>query len=339
MPFTPRKAVPWVLGFYILLFMFSSFVLLFEFVIPHGGILIEDPIITRTTTSTVTTTDSDLTTIDSENTTSTTTETTTTETTTTTTQGLVYPGTLSTTLAAGTVIGSYVNDSVLITIYQIRASNSNVFVADVVVIDGYSILSAFAFNTFGGSNITQTVSTMANAHDAIFAINSDYASHYDSGFVIRNGQLLRTSVSNRSAIALFADGSVSIFKESSTTAQAVMDDGAWQLWSFGPPLIIDGVSVADVNDGLARDAVNNPRSAFGVVDNKHYMFVCVDGRMEGTNGADIEELAAIMMSIGCVQAYNFDGGGSATMWFDGAVINHPSEGSERKVGDCVYIRR
>ncbi|MCK7487000.1 MAG: phosphodiester glycosidase family protein [Bacillus subtilis] len=284
MSILPSKSKLWILGFYTLLLAFSSFVLLFEFVIPHGGITITDPVITRTTTTTTTTssmtsTETDGTGTDSMTATSDEITTTTSEETitTTTTQGLSYPGSIPAVLAAGTVIGTYANADVLITIYQIRASNSDVFVADVVVADATVILSAFAFNTFGGSNIVQTVSTMANDHDAIFAINSDYASHYSVGYVIRNGELLRTSVSNRSAIALWADGSVSIFAESSRTAQSVKNEGAWQLWSFGPPLIINGVSVADVNDGLARNAVNNPRSAFGVIDTKHYIFVTVDG--------------------------------------------------------------
>ncbi len=335
MPFIPKKTTLIIVGFYTLLFLFSTFVLLYEFVIPHGGIIIEEPVITRTTTTTMTTsTQTSQTTLDSE----TSTESSTT-TTTTAPQGLVYPGTVPQVLSEGTIIGTYTTETVLITVYKIRATNSDVYVADVVVLDAYTILSAFAFNTFGGSNITQTVSTMAEEHDAIFAINSDYASHYSSGYVIRNGQLLRTTTSNRSAIALWLDGSVSIFPESSRSVESVFDQGAWQLWSFGPPLIIDGTYVATVNDGLARDAVNNPRSAFGVVDNFHYMFVCVDGRTELSHGADIEELADIMVSLGCYNAYNFDGGGSATMWFNGEVINRPSEGTERKVGDCVYIRR
>jgi len=333
MALSPKKSTLIIVGFYTLLFLFTTFSLLFEFVIPHGGILVEEPVITRTTTQTITTTEPTLSTSHSDDIT---TESTTM---TTTTEGLVYPGTVPSVLSEGTIIGSYYTDNVLITIYQIRATNSDIFVADVVAIDPYVILSAFAYNTFGGSNITQTVSTMAEEHDAIFAINSDYASHYSSGYVIRNGQLLRSTVSYRSAIALWADGSVSIFPESSTSAQSVLDRNAWQLWSFGPPLIIEGEYVATVNDGLDRDAVNNPRSAFGVISNNHYMFVSVDGRTEISHGADIEELADIMVSLGCHNAYNFDGGGSATMWFDGEVINHPSQGYEREVGDCVYIKR
>ncbi|MFH0993714.1 MAG: phosphodiester glycosidase family protein [bacterium] len=323
--------------------------LLYQFVIPHGGIYVEDPVFTTTTTmtsSTSTSTSVMITTDPGVTTTQAMTSitepiTTTTEppVTTTTTTGLSYPGDLPDVLASGTVIGTYFSDTVLMTVYQIRASNSDVFVVDVVVESAYEILTALAFNTFGGVNITQKVSEMATAHNAIFAINSDYASHYSSGFVIRNGSILRATVSNRNAIALMADGTVTTFAETDRTVQSVFDDGAWQLWSFGPVLVKDGISVADVHDGLDRDAVNNPRSAFGAVGTNHFMFVCVDGRTDASHGADIEELATIMLSLNCVQAYNFDGGGSATMWFDGEVINHPSEGSERKVGDCVYIRQ
>ena len=45
----------------------------------------------------------------------------------------------------------------------------------------------------------------------------------------------------------------------------------------------------------------------------------------------------------CVTAYNLDGGGSSTMWFNGEVVNKPtsygSKISERAVSDIVYIGR
>lgn len=240
-------------------------------------------------------------------------------------------------LADAEILGSYENDSVVITIYSFRMYNSDVFVADVYTSNATDIKSALADDTFGGSNITQTVSEMAESNDAIFAINADYASHYDEGIVIRNGLILRDTISNREAVALWADGSVSVFDEADTTAQELADQSAWQVWSFGPSLIDNSEIVASSNDGVRRNEVNNPRSAFGMVDNNHYMFVTVDGRSSTSNGVDIEELANIMLELDCSVAYNFDGGGSATMWFDGEVINQPSEGSEREVGDCVYI--
>lgn len=47
-----------------------------------------------------------------------------------------------------------------------------------------------------------------------------------------------------------------------------------------------------------------------------------------------------MDEIGCEYAYNLDGGGSATMWFNGRVVNVTTDGKsfrERKVSDIVYI--
>ncbi len=308
--------------YYIALTMFTTVVLLSEFVIPHGGEIVDtdlvafEDFIEDLNLDDNTTDDSN----DDNN-----------------LVDLVASRDVPDVLENATVLGTYTSDTVAITIYEVRLYQSQVYVADVTTTSAGDILSALAYDSFGGKNIVQTVSTMAENNDAIFAMNADYASHYDTGIVIRNGQILRTSISYRSAVALWADGSVSTFKESSTTAASLLSAGAWQVWSFGPVLIENGISVADNNDGLSRDAVDNPRAAFGMVEANHFMMITVDGRSEVSTGVTIEELADIMAQLGCVEAYNFDGGGSATMWFDGEVINHPSEGDEREVGDCVYI--
>ena len=48
-----------------------------------------------------------------------------------------------------------------------------------------------------------------------------------------------------------------------------------------------------------------------------------------------------MKGLGCVTAYNLDGGGSSTMWFNGKVLNRPTTFgdtiAERSVSDIVYI--
>ena len=47
-----------------------------------------------------------------------------------------------------------------------------------------------------------------------------------------------------------------------------------------------------------------------------------------------------MKEYNCTTAYNLDGGGSSTMYFNGEVINNPTSGGsigERSVSDIVYI--
>ncbi len=68
------------------------------------------------------------------------------------------------------------------------------------------------------------------------------------------------------------------------------------------------------------------------------MFVVVDGRQSGySEGVTLTELADIMVDLGATTAYNLDGGGSSTMYFDGEVINSPSNGGERATSDILYI--
>ena len=86
---------------------------------------------------------------------------------------------------------------------------------------------------------------------------------------------------------------------------------------------------------------SNPRTAIGIIDDSHYVFVVSDGRTNSSEGLTLYELAEFMQSIGAKTAYNLDGGGSSTMYFNGEVVNNPTSNgnkiSERGVSDIVYI--
>ena len=59
------------------------------------------------------------------------------------------------------------------------------FVADLRMGDATVLRSAFANNQFG-ENITQDPSTIATAHDAVFAVNGDYYGFRDDGIIRHN---------------------------------------------------------------------------------------------------------------------------------------------------------
>jgi exopolysaccharide biosynthesis protein len=63
----------------------------------------------------------------------------------------------------------------------------------------------------------------------------------------------------------------------------------------------------------------------------------VDGRQRASAGMTLPELADYMVKIGCREALNFDGGGSATLWVYGNVMNTPSEGRERPAANALVI--
>ena len=241
---------------------------------------------------------------------------------------------------SGTVIGTYSDSKSKITVTQYRAYDSNIYVADVEVTDGTSILSAFANNTYG-RNITDTTSDMAEENNAVLAINGDYYGARQSGYVIRNGVVYRNQGSNGEDMVISKDGTLSFISESDTTTDSLIQKQAWQVLSFGPVLVENGEVAVTENDEVGMAMASNPRTAIGTVAKNHYLFVVSDGRTSESAGLSLYELANFMKSLGATNVYNLDGGGSSTMVFQGEVVNNPTTNgnkiSERAVSDILYI--
>jgi len=83
----------------------------------------------------------------------------------------------------------------------------------------------------------------------------------------------------------------------------------------------------------------HPRTAIGWNDRFFYL-VTVDGRQPHLSvGMTLNELARYMIRLGCREAMNFDGGGSAMMWVGDGVVNSPSEGEERPIANGLILLR
>jgi exopolysaccharide biosynthesis protein len=102
----------------------------------------------------------------------------------------------------------------------------------------------------------------------------------------------------------------------------------------GPALVRGGTALTF--SGLQP---RHPRTAVGW--NKDYFFLVeVDGRQKNSVGMSLPELATYMATkLGCDEANNLDGGGSATMWVYGNVMNSPSEGRERPAANALVVVR
>lgn len=218
------------------------------------------------------------------------------------------------------------------------------YVADVRLSDATDLRSAFADDSFG-ENITEKTSQIATENGAVLAINGDYYGFRDTGIVIRNGVVHRDEGA-REGLALYRDGRVEVYDETTTDARTLVDEGVWNTLSFGPALVedaevVDGIDSVEIDTNFGNHSVqgDQPRTAIGVIDENHLVLVVVDGRSEGhSRGVTMTELARIMKDLGATTAYNLDGGGSSTLWFNGEVVNQPSNGGERATSDILYIR-
>ena len=237
---------------------------------------------------------------------------------------------------------SYSDDNISITLTEKTVSNTQVYIADITVSSAEYLKTALAQNTYG-TNVTAKTSVTAANNNAILAVNGDYYGANSTGYVIRNGVVYRDTVredSNNGDLAIYKDGSFKIIYEDEISADQLVKDGVVNLLAFGPSLVENGEIVVDTNSEVGQSMSSNPRTAIGIIDENHYIIIVSDGRTSESQGLSLYELAEVMKSYGVKTAYNLDGGGSSTLYFNGQVINKPTTNgniSERAVSDIVYI--
>ncbi len=235
----------------------------------------------------------------------------------------------------------YSDENFSIAINTYRENDTDIYVAEVAVSDPEYLKTALAGNTYG-KNIKKKTSEIAASVNAVFAVNGDFYGAQETGYVIRNGVLYRnTAKKNQEDLVILKDGSFIIINESDVTAEELMEMGAVQVLSFGPGLIENGEITVTEADEVGKAKASNPRTAIGIISEGHYIFIVSDGRTDASEGLSLYELAEFMEGLGVKTAYNLDGGGSSTMYFNGEIINNPttsgSKTKERSVSDIVYI--
>jgi exopolysaccharide biosynthesis protein len=235
---------------------------------------------------------------------------------------------------------SYTDENISINIEVFDENGIVFYVADIQISDVSYFKTAFANDSYG-KNITQTTSAMAQANNAIFAINGDYYGFRDTGLIIRNGVLYRDISSKTSedySLTVDSVGSLEIVDTNEVDGSSLIEAGIVQSFTFGPTLVINGQVFATQDTSVSQKA--NPRTAIGQISPLHYIFIVVDGRSDESLGMTLTQLANEFVKRGVTVAYNLDGGGSAAMWFNGSLINNPSDGhyyGERNISDIIYI--
>jgi hypothetical protein len=112
--------------------------------------------------------------------------------------------------------------------------------------------------------------------------------------------------------------------------------------SGGPVLVRDGkrqrVKTSDSDSyEFSSMSERHPRSAIGW-NQQSFFLVVVDGRQRGVSaGMTLDEFGSFLSKLGCDNALNLDGGGSATLWYNGKVQNRPCDGYEREIANSLVV--
>lgn len=191
---------------------------------------------------------------------------------------------------------------------------------------------------------------LCEAGNAVAAISGDFW-YQNAHIAVRGGELLkRLDSAENDFCVMYADGSMKCFPGSALPDFEVTED-VYQVWNFGPSLLDDDGHALE-SFGTKRDiAGRNPRSSIGYYEPGHYCFVVCDGRVHvnyngervKSYGFTLRDLSALYERLGCVCAYNLDGGDSAYAYFDGEVIRqdysraHSDDEEPRKIYDIICI--
>ena len=109
----------------------------------------------------------------------------------------------------------------------------------------------------------------------------------------------------------------------------------------GPRLVMDGkIFVTAAEEKFPPDirVGRAPRSAVGVTSYGDYILAVVDGRQAHSKGCTLQEWAEILLNeFGAFNAINLDGGGSTELIVKDKLVNKPSDGRERMIGNALAI--
>ncbi|MBR6525752.1 MAG: phosphodiester glycosidase family protein [Clostridia bacterium] len=204
--------------------------------------------------------------------------------------------------------------------------------------------------TAGGVKSSKTAlpSSMAKAKNAVVAINADYFSNdpEKTRFEFRQGEQITKNRGGKytnnikDVLVIDANGDFHTFitfpKE---TYEALMasDIQIVNAFMFGPVLVQKGELVQVSEEYGYNPTGNEPRTAIGQTGPLSYVLVIAEGRTEESEGVTQQELADFMFELGCVEAYNLDGGNSATMVFNGELYMDKDPKTERTQSDIIYF--
>jgi exopolysaccharide biosynthesis protein len=228
--------------------------------------------------------------------------------------------------------------NISVTKYEVGSGDDKVtyYAADIYVSNVQVLQNGFAEDSYG-KNIRENPDEIAERNNAIFAISGDFYGNSETGVVIRDGILYRQNVNDADICVLYQNGTMETYSPEEFDADAVLAQNPWQAWNFGPALLDSDGNVPDTFRTTSYLNKENPRCAIGYIAPGHYMMVVVDGRDEGySRGVTITELAEIMKDLGCMRAYNLDGGKSAVMYYNGSFVNQVLDGG-RSISDIIYI--
>lgn len=235
----------------------------------------------------------------------------------------------------------YEDDSIRVQM-ETRETDGDVIwrIAWVEIASPTQLRTAYAGDSIKDNKKKGTVSQMAKDHNAIVAIDGDnyIVEPEKHKFEYRMGEKRQADKNNiKDILIIDENGDFHTFIKSVGAKTFQQDTGHTIInaFMFGPALVHEGEISADPSYGYNPNGTQ-PRAAIGQLDRLSYVMVVADNATANDYiGVTHRELAEFMLELGCVEAYNLDGGNSAALVYNGECYNNKID--EREIKDIIYF--
>ncbi len=153
------------------------------------------------------------------------------------------------------------------------------------------------------------------------------------GLLISNGQVVTPNETGYYAFVGFNNENKLVLSNS-MSYYSIINMGVRDACTFGPILVYNGrgtISIGGGGGGL------QPRTAIGQTSDGKVLFLVIDGRSLKSFGGTLRDAQDILLQYGAYNAFNLDGGASTTMFYDGRLMNSPSDIMGERYVPCAWI--
>lgn len=235
----------------------------------------------------------------------------------------------------------YHDDSLDIRVERVEKYGCKILLVYVNIRDGSQLRTACA-GTTDFSQKAAPVPVLAGKNNAVLAINGDFFNYHDAGIVYRNGVKIRMRpVPQRDTLIIDDHGDFTILSPTSREAFATYPGNVIHTFCFGPYLVKDGEVLTSIDHIHGLDVLpeaKDQRLAIAQLAPLSYLIITVDGsHYSDSEGMTLLEFAAYCKELGCVNAYNLDGGNSAYVLLKDEKLNAHEYIKSRNVGDIIFF--
>lgn len=225
-----------------------------------------------------------------------------------------------------------------INIYEINEDKIKGYIAKIDLINPKSFELAIASSESDGA---ETISSMAKREEAIFAVNGggffiQKRLFYPIGFTIKEGKILTAyEIADKNFYISGIDKFGNLIGTNDLKISNKKIERIKEGVTFIPALIENGKKKEIPN---SFKNIKHPRTVIGNYMNNELILIVIDGRSKESIGVSLENVQKRLLKLGVYNAYNLDGGGSSTFYYNGEILNKPSDGSERRVTNSFILK-